>query len=183
MRTLTQAVSIWREVHKSKTGKYIFSKLRTYVQRPFSKSFSQKKKKKNLNWGVHVNFLSFRNTLMHIYRCLQKGHELRGRNSTYCSYKTNILDFELGEGPWNYMKPATQVKHDPAQFSPKLCTTPVKPKFMKYGTKALSYSKMVVILKCLALIWRVDVGSKSMVFQQLPRIESWEMTVYDSWNT
>ena len=57
---------------------------------------------------------------LHLLVSTREFMNLRGRNSAYYDYKTNILDFELRVGPWNCMSAETQAKHGRAQFFFKL---------------------------------------------------------------
>ena len=71
LHTFAQVMSIWHEVHKSKTGQHVFPKLCTYVHKPFSTHLGQKNKN-NFYSTSRIKqklkrtpkFLSFRDILM-----------------------------------------------------------------------------------------------------------------------
>ena len=160
MHTLAQVVSIWREVHKSETVENIFPKLCTHVYKPFSTHMNQKNNNSQSSSRIERKVrLAYKFFVIsgHFDALHGLGFEGLGLASAYYSHKTNILDFELRVGLWNCMSAATQTRHGPGLFFWEIMHNASKLKVIKYETKTLNCSKIMVILNCLALIW-CDLG-------------------------
>ena len=84
-------------------------------------------------------------------------HELGGSNSVCYSYETNVFDFDCD---------GRALEVWPSIIFPEILHNTWKLKIIKYGTKALNHSKMVVVLNCLALIWS-DLGLLGLIIPYL----------------